>query len=209
MRVFSFLSRQDYSNNNQSSAFGSQQPFFLRRKLQIRPLVSSRHIQVLSGKDIVDTVLAIELIRETGTSLFRIFLLNGGFTQSSAMTFTLRIFWLDASLGELWLLDNVEHHVLVWKDLPFISKSEKVIMNRDTITGQSLASVKVTEKSNRVPKRVCRCVLKVNTDEFLPGRDINLLAGELGTQIDLKSTLVVTVFSLLHDNGKATKSFHW
>ena len=80
-------------------------------------LISSNHVDILSGKDIVDAVLAIIRILDVGTSSLGIFLGDGNFTETTAAALSIWILGLLAELWELWFLNIMEEHTISWEDL--------------------------------------------------------------------------------------------
>ena len=115
-------------------------------------LEGTNHVEILSGQDIVHTILDIKRIGQAlATRGFGLFNGNGRLGQT-AFAFSAWVLWLDAKLWELWVRDFVEESGLMWTDLPFIAKLGKIIENSGPIPTQGLSSLIVSKKTNGVAK---------------------------------------------------------
>lgn len=98
-------------------------------------------------------------------------------------------FWIvgnDEALGELWVLDIVEQHIIRGKKLPFISEFSEI--------GDQPTEIEVSQRTNGFG----RCLLKADLDKLLHDTDDNLLTRILvfRTQIDHKAMYVIKTSSL-------------
>mmetsp|Transcript_18080 Transcript_18080/g.44678 ORF Transcript_18080/g.44678 Transcript_18080/m.44678 type:complete len:233 (-) Transcript_18080:167-865(-) len=152
-------------------------------------LEGSNHVQVLSGKNVIDTVLAVQRILESSTSGFGLLFLDGRFVQAT-LTISTRILGIDTHGRVLRHRGFVEQASIGWKDLPFMAQVSEIVDNSGSITAQSLASVKVTQHTNDVAKGLGRRFAEVDLEEFLEGLDNNLLSGADRTQINGNAGLV-------------------
>jgi hypothetical protein len=152
----------------------------------------------------MDAILAIQWVLNGSTGSLSLPFRNRRLTKT-ATTIATRVLGSDKLLRELRFGNVVKEHDLARENLPFIAKNAKVVEFRYTIAGQGLSTPKVAQHSNSVSKRCVTAVLKVDTDEFVEGRNDDLLAWVLGAQVNLEPALgLVHVLEVVLD-WKATK----
>ena len=66
-------------------------------------------------------------------------------TDAVKAIFTSRILGLNALLGELRTFNSMKQHVIGGWQLSFVSKTIEIIDNDDTISGQSLSRLEISE----------------------------------------------------------------
>ena len=160
-----------------ASANGKKVPF------PFVSLVSTDHVHVLGGQDVVDTSLAVELVLQTSTGSFGGFFGNVGLGQA-ASTLTTGVFGKVAQLRELRLGGIVEQLAVRWHDLPFQAKVAKVVNLRVAVTSKSLASLKVTGNTDGIAEGLFGGTNDLDSDKLLESLDLDLLTREGAVKID-------------------------
>mmetsp|Transcript_21797 Transcript_21797/g.53885 ORF Transcript_21797/g.53885 Transcript_21797/m.53885 type:complete len:392 (+) Transcript_21797:1519-2694(+) len=168
-----------------------------------RNLKGTNHIQVLSGQDVVHTVLDGEkVLVQHSTGGFGLLNRDGRLGQAT-LALSTGVFGLDAKLRELRMGNLVEELGFAWQHLPLVSKVGKVIKHSGSITGKKLSGLVVSKKTDGVSKHGLVSI-ELNTDELLVELDDNGSSGVLGAQVNNVLTLV-RGGELLH-NGETSKT---